>query len=102
MIKAITQWFIDLVIRFFTALWDFVPDALINILDMVINGLGALIGAIPAPTFLTQYSIGVLINQMPDYVLYFVGHFRIGEAMGILTAGFAFRMARKIFTLGQW
>lgn len=100
--KAFTQWLIDLVIRFFTALWDFFSDGVINLLDLTINGLGTLVSAIPAPAFLTQYSIGTLINQMPDYVLYFVGHFQIGTAMTILAAGFTFRMARKALTLGQW
>lgn len=102
MIKAFTQWFIDLVVRVYTALWDFVSDAVINLLDLVINGLGALVGAIPAPSFLSQYSLGSLINQMPDYVLYFASHFQIGTAMGILAAGFVFRMGRKVVTLGQW
>jgi len=102
MIAEFTQWLIDLVIRLFTAVWTFICDLAVNCAEVGLNAIAALVTAIPAPSFLSGYSIGTLINQMPDYVLFFVSRMRIGEGLAIIAAGFAFRMVRKAVTLGQW
>lgn len=102
MIAKFTAWYLDLCIRILKAIGGVLYDFVVLVLDACVSVLGAAVSSIPVPSFLTQYSIGTLINQMPDYVLYFASHFRIGEGMAIIAAGFGFRMARKIFTLGQW
>lgn len=102
MIAKFTAWYLDLCIRILKAIGGVLYDFVITVLDAIVSVLGVAVSAIPVPAFLTQYSIGALINQMPDSVLYFASHFRIGESMAIIAAGFAFRMGRKIITLGQW
>lgn len=102
MIKEITNWLLALVVKVFTALWTFVSDAAIAVFDLLLSALSGLIAAIPAPDFLTTTSVSSLINQLPPYVLYYVQQLKIAECLGILAAGFLFRMVRKAVTLGQW
>ncbi|WP_442784007.1 hypothetical protein [Collimonas fungivorans] len=102
MIAKFTAWYLDLCIRILKAIGGVLYDFVITVLDAVVGVLGAAVSSIPVPSFLSTYSIGNIINMMPDYVLYYVSHFRIGESMAIIGAGFAFRMTRKILTLGQW
>lgn len=102
MIAQFTAWLFGLFQSVFTALWDIVTDLFVAIAEIVFLALAATINAIPAPDFLAQYSLGGLLSQMPDYVLYFVGSMKLTECFAVIGAGFAFRMMRKIFTLGQW
>jgi len=102
MIAQFTAWLLNLFISVFTALWDIVTDLFVSIAEIVVLALAAAINAIPAPAFLSQYSLGGLLSSMPDYVMYFVGAMKLTECFAVIGAGFAFRMLRKIFTLGQW
>jgi hypothetical protein len=102
MIAAFTNWLFELFRSVFVGLWDFVTDIFVSIADAVFVAIAAGINSIPAPGFLTDYSLGSLLARLPDYVLYFVGALNIGQCFAVVGAGFAFRMLRKIFTLGQW
>lgn len=102
MIEKVTGWFLDLVIKVFTAIWDFFSDIAIAVLDGILSAIAALVSAIPAPSFLTSYSLSTLMGGLPSDVLYFVHALNLPQCFAILAAGFAFRMTRKILTLGQW
>jgi hypothetical protein len=102
MLEKFTSWFIDIVIRVLKSVGGVFYDIGVTILDAVLGALSSLISAVPAPSFLSEHSIGSLIGQLPSDVLFFVSQLRLAEAMGIIAAGFAFRMTRKIVTLGQW
>lgn len=102
MIAAFTTWLLSLITGLFSAVWDFVSDIFVSLLSAVLTALAALITAIPAPSFVSQYSMTTLINMLPSNVLYFIAPLQLTTAFTLLAAGFAFRMARKIFTLGQW
>jgi hypothetical protein len=102
MIDKITDWLLELIVKVFKGLWDFVKDQAISILEGMLEAVVALVSLIPAPEFLTQYSLGSLMADFPPYVWYFVGNLKLTEAFAILASGFAFRMTRKAITLGQW
>ena len=102
MMARFTAWLWDLMIRLLAAIWDVLTDVMIGLVDALLSVLGMMISAIPAPDFLTHYALSSLLNRLPEDVLYFVSHLRITEAFTLIASGFAFRMARKILTLGQW
>lgn len=102
MIAKFTAWLLELVLAIFTGLWDFFTDIVIAILGGLLSALAAALAAIPAPSFLSQYSISNLIGTFPGEILYFAGVFNLSQCFAILAAGFAFRITRKIVTLGQW
>lgn len=86
----------------FTDFMAFVLDLPLKVLQGFLDGVIYLLGKLPVPDFLTQYSLQTLFNSLPDTVLYFVGLFGIPQAIGILGLGVAFRLTRKALTLGQW
>ncbi len=102
MITEFTQWILNLIVKLFAAVWDFLGDIAIWIFKGVLTAIAALVTAIPAPAFLTSNSLTSLIGSMGGDILYFVGAFHLPECFAIIGAGFAFRMLRKILTLGQW
>lgn len=104
-VQAITdfaKWLFDLVKGFIEACVDFLKDLFIWALDGVLGAIGAIIAAIPVPDFLTQYSLGVLFNQMHPVLAFFGSQLHIAQGLGIVAAGFAFRMTRKVLTFFQW
>lgn len=95
------NWLLGLVKDFFTAIWDFVSDAFINVLELLLQGMLTLITAIPAPTFMTG-GLGTAMNQISPDVWFFASHFRLGECLAIFGAAVLFRLTRKVLTLFQW
>ena len=61
-----------------------------------------MLSVLPNPTFLAGVSLQTLFGQLGNDALFFVGQFRVGDALALVGAAFAFRMARKVVTLFQW
>lgn len=102
MIEKFTAWLLELVIKALKALFTLISDVFVNIAEVVLNALAALLAAIPAPDFLTDYSLTKLLQGLPLDVAYFVGVLKLPIALGIIASGFVFYIGRKIVTLGQW
>lgn len=97
-IARLFEWFGGL----FKDLMAFLLDLPLKILQGILDGVLYLLGQLPAPDFLTQYSLQTLFSALPQSALYFVGLFGIPQALAILGLGVAFRLLRKALTLGQW
>ena len=94
----IFEWFGGL----FKDFMEFVLDLPLKILQGFLDGVIYLLGLIPAPDFLTQYSLQSIFSALPDSVNFFVQYFGIPHAIAVLGLGVAFRLTRKAVTLGQW
>lgn len=101
-LQAFTAWLYGLFKDVFTALWDFVKDAILWAFDGLLTGILAVVTAIPVPSFLSGYSLATLFSVFPPEVLFFVGKLRMGESLALLGAGVSFRLLRKLTTVGQW
>ncbi|EHP38864.1 minor coat protein [Cupriavidus basilensis OR16] len=101
-LNAFATWLLGLFGKAFAALWDLCSDLFINVADLFFQALAALIVAIPAPTFLSNYTLQSLFTGFSSDILYFVGVFRITEGIALLGVAFGFRMLRKVVTLFQW
>lgn len=95
------NWLLGLVKDAIKAAWDFVADAFINILDLLLQGVVSVITAIPVPNFL-QSGLSGTMSQISSDVWFFASHFRLGECLAILGAAVVFRLTRKVLTLFQW
>jgi hypothetical protein len=98
---AFATWLYELVKSVFTAVWDFVADAFINIFDLLLTAILAVLTAIPVPSFMSSGLSGAM-GQISGDVWYFASHFRLGECLAILGAAVLFRLTRKALTLFQW
>lgn len=101
-IYALIAWLGDLIKSIWTAFVDFIGDIWIDIADIVLQGIAAIVVSIPVPSFLSNYSIGQIIGYLPYDVLYFVGLMHMGEGFALISAAVGFRMVRKLITLFQW
>lgn len=70
-------------------------EAILGLVSMIINEL-------PAPDFLSQHSLSGALGATGPTVMWVIGEFRIGEGLGIIAAGFTFRVLRKFATAFQW
>ncbi|WP_375575578.1 hypothetical protein [Paracidovorax oryzae] len=101
MLSEITEWLKALAIAVFTAAWDFVADAFISLFGLVVDGIIGLVTAIPVPDWMSQ-GLGVLWSRLDPGVIWLLSAVGVPAALGIIAAGFAFRLARKVLTLFQW
>jgi hypothetical protein len=76
-------------------------DASLWVLEAVLNTIAALLVALPAPS-VTTHTFGELLVPLPPFAKYAISHMDFAGAFALITAGFAFYIARKLITLFQW
>jgi len=96
------SWLWDAFKAIFAALWDLCTDLFVMAVGLIFDLVVWIANHIPVPDFLSQYSLSSLFAQIHPGVLYFVSFFRLPECLAIIGAGVAFRLIRKLLTLGQW
>jgi hypothetical protein len=101
-LQKLTDWFQDLLKKIFDAVLDFFHDIFIWCVELVLGAISSLVSSIPVPDFLTNNSMGDLINQLPSFALYVASAMAIPQAFLIILSGVSFRLLRKLLTLGQW
>ena len=101
-LTQLTNWLAQLVKDIWQSLVDFLAAYLVNWVSTLCDLFATAIESIPVPDFLTTYSMDGLLSQTGPTVTWLVGEFKIGQCLAIIGAGFAFRLLRKLFTLGQW
>jgi len=102
-LASITAWLVGLVQSVFTTLVSWLHDAVLWVWDGVLSGLAGLIAAIPVPSFLASgVNIGSIFSGYPPFALYLVSQMGLGQCFAVISAGVAFRLTRKLLTLGQW
>lgn len=99
----ITTWLLSLVSGIFTALLNFVHDMALWAFDAILQAFASVITAIPVPSFLsTGVNLSSYFSGFGPYPLYLLSRLNIAACVSVLMAGIAFRLLRKIFTLGHW
>lgn len=100
-IDAALAWIGALFSDAIAAVLQMLTDAAISILELFLGGVLFVVGSLPVPDFLVGGMQGFL-NGIDGSVLYFLSRSGFGPALALVGTGFAFRMLRKLFTLGQW
>lgn len=98
----LTNWLSEQIAAFWAALVAFFKDLLVSFVEVVCDFAATVIEAIPVPDFIQTYSLDVLLGNAGPSIAWAVGTFKIGEGLTLIAAGYAFRLLRKAFTLGQW
>ncbi|PZQ77135.1 MAG: hypothetical protein DI563_04840 [Variovorax paradoxus] len=101
MLAEFTAWLWSLLVEVFSAAWGFVQDSFVNALDLLVSGFASLVASIPVPSFMAG-GLGAVFGGLDSGVLWLLTQAGLPQALGILGAGYAFRLARKFFTLFQW
>lgn len=101
MLAEFTSWLVGLVKAVFAALWSFIVDAVVNLVDLVLSALVGLLALIPVPFWLSQ-GLQTFYGQLDPGIAYFLSLSGLPTALGIIGTGYAFRLGRKVVTLFQW
>lgn len=83
------------------AILDFFLDIGILVLELILDAIYAIVNLIPVPSFL-QNGMGSMLSGIDPSVLYFLDQSGLDAAFALLGTGIAFRLIRKLITLGQW
>lgn len=104
MFDWVADWFNDFK-NWVSGIWDdfveFLHDLPVDIFESLLDGIASVLESIPVPDFI-QGGLGQLLAGIDPSILYFINRSGFAEALSLLGAGFAFRMVRKLVTLGQW
>lgn len=98
------DWFdslIDWLGALFQDFIEFIYDLPIFLIEGIVGLIVDLIVEIPVPEFLED-GMAEYVTRFPDSILWAMGITRIDDALAIVAAGVAFRLLRKLLTLGQW
>lgn len=98
----LTNWLVEQIQRIWDAVTEFFGDLIVASIEAVLDLFATIVEAIPVPDFIGNYSIGGLLSNVGSDLMWIMGAFRIGEGIALLGAGYAFRLMRKLLTLGQW
>lgn len=101
MLGQFTEWLFNLVKAALGALWSFVVDAAINLVDLFVGALVGLLSLIPVPAFMSA-GLQSLFGQLDPGILYLVTAMGLPAALAIIGTGYLFRLGRKVATLFQW
>lgn len=98
----ITDWFREQFEKLFGFLVDLAKDAILWWFEKLLALGATIIEKIPVPEFLQNLGIGSMLQQAGPVVAWAVTTFKLAEAFAFIGAAYAFRLARKVMTLGKW
>ncbi|HEY0491079.1 MAG TPA: hypothetical protein VGD30_16325 [Telluria sp.] len=98
----LTNWLKEQIVAVWHAFTTFINDTLVAALQTVADAVIYVLNHIPMPDWLAQYSLCALLSQTGPTVMWALDTFRIGDGLGLIALGYAFRLLRKFVTLFQW
>lgn len=108
MMADIKKWFQDVYQDMLDWFKDYGADIIAEIKDLALDlfeafmaGTVAAIGFIVPPEIIST-SLNTITNGMSPALLYFLSQTGLSQGFSIIGSAVMFRIARKIYTLGQW
>lgn len=95
--EDLIQWFYEILLSIF----NFVKDIFLVVFELLLDGIVFVFSSIQPPDFLLN-GIDTLTAAIHPDIIYFLGMSGLDTALAIYGSGVAFRMLRKLVTLGQW
>ena len=101
-LDKLTGWFGNAIHAVVQALFGMLHDLVLWVFKALLGLFATMVSAIKPPDFISQYSMGTLLGNAGPIVGFFISQLRVGEALLLIGAGYAFRLLRKVLTLFQW
>lgn len=98
----LTNWLKEQFLWLVHAIGELLTQLCVTALQAVCDFFVAIFHAIPVPDFLSNYSMSGILGNTGSDIGWLLVHMRIGEGLGLIAAGYGFRLLRKLLTLGQW
>lgn len=101
-LTKLTDWLREQLVALWDAIETFFTDLILGTIERVLEVVAWVVNAIPMPDWLANTSLCNLLSAAGPEVGYFLQTFRIAEGLGLIAAGYVFRLTRKLLTAGQW
>lgn len=101
-LDSLSAWLWKVIKEFWDSLVAFVGDLFVIWLEQSLNAILYVVNLLPMPSFMEGQSIGSLMGQAGNTVLWFADVFSIGPALAMLGVAMAFYVVRRVLTLGIW
>lgn len=101
MLTDFTTWLVGLLKDLFGALWDFVADAFVHLVQLVTAAILAVIQLIPVPDFLSS-GMQSFFNGLDGGIMWLLTQAGVPQGLAIIGTAYLFRLGRKVATLFQW
>lgn len=98
----ITDWLREQFEKLFGFLVDLAKDAILWFFEKALELSATIIEKIPVPEFLENLGIGSMLQQAGPVVAWAVTTFKLAEAFALIGGAYAFRLVRKVMTMGRW
>ena len=101
-LSMLTHWVAYAINQVFTAFVGVLRDLVTFIFAAIFGVVEAAVALVGVPDFIQNNSLGSLLGQTGGVVGFFMTQLQIPAALGLVGAGYAFRLVRKFVTLFQW
>lgn len=92
---------INLLIGIINALKDMLFDLFVQIFKLILNLILFVVNMLSLPVKLGG-GLNALFTGMDSSIMWLLGACGLGAGLGLIGAGFVFRLTRKVLTLFQW
>lgn len=101
-VSSLTGWLADQIKSLWADFSDFMHDLLVDLVEVGLSMVKAIVYLIPSPDFLSDFTFCALLGSAGPWTAFIVAQLRVAEAMAVLAAALVFRLARVFLTLFQW
>lgn len=101
-LQDLIDWFGETYTELTNFFRELAHDALYATLEALFSVVVQLANSIPVPDFLQQYNLDAILGEGGPWVAFVFGNLGFGSCLAVIAAGWAFRLLRKVVTLGQW
>lgn len=101
-LDSLSAWLWKAVKEFFESIVAFIGDLFVMWLEQSLSAILYVINLLPLPSFMEGQSIGSMMGQAGNTVLWFADVFSIGPALTMLGAAMIFYVVRRVMTVGIW
>lgn len=101
-LQDLEDWLLQAIKAVLAALFELLKTVFLWLFDQLADFVVYVFQSITPPDFLSQYSIGTLLGQAGPVIGWLASSLQLGTCLGIIAGAYAFRLLRKLLTLGQW
>jgi hypothetical protein len=98
----LTNWIVVIIKSLMPFIFAFFTDLLELVVSAGVDSAIFIIYIVPTPDFLSGVSICGILSNGGSTVGWAISTMQVPAGMALISAAFAFRMARKVFTVFQW
>jgi len=96
------DWVVQQLEQWWNDVEEFAHERSLDVFDALLSCVDFVVNQIPVPAFIEGHSIGNYLGSAGPTIGWIATELRVAEGLGFIGAAYAFRLLRKIVTVGFW